>query len=424
MAIVLSNTAKFTPYTFDEMLKPYAMATAEHRAVEEGLAELGSKAELMRKYANEEPNADWAKAYNQYASELENAASDLAKYGLGPTNRSSMLGLKRRYSSAVSPIEEGAKELEEIYKTMRNNPNNIYRNNGVVTMSDVLNNTVDMSYLDEKTIMAESAIGAKAAGQEALQNVINSGGTSEQGLTAARIAADNYKNTYLNSLGINSFNTTSKDRINKAIDLGIEGAFTDIAKGEYLNAKEREIMRLSKQSADRQWTQYVGTMKRGGHNPDGSADVDNPYWTIKGVKYNKDTKTWDVTEKPGTAKSDKSTTSSSKKESNIAYGYQIAEPMMFNSEGQIVGIYDNKMGGVNALKGHIPISYEGLMADSSITEATKRAVSEGIEGMENSYVFCKKGDNVLRVPKKSLRDNSKKNDTNSAEQNDVDSWEP
>lgn len=256
MAIVLTNNAKFTPYSFEEQLKPLAMATAEHRAIEEGLAELGSKAELMRKYANEEPNADWAKAYNQYAAELEQSASDLAKYGLGPTNRSSMLGLKRRYSSAVSPIEEGAKKLEEYYKIMRSNPNNIYRNNGVITMSDVLNNTVDMSYLDEKTIMAESAIGAKAAGQDKLQSVLNNKGTLEQGISAANRAIEEYRNKYLNSVGLSEFNQANQDRINKAIELGTQGALSDIIKDGRAEARALEALELQKDQRRLAWANY------------------------------------------------------------------------------------------------------------------------------------------------------------------------
>jgi hypothetical protein len=105
MGIVLTNSAKFKPYTFDEMLKPLAMATQEHRAIEEGIAELGSKAELMRMYANEEPDSKVANMYNKYANDLDKQAEDLAKYGLNPASRRSLLGLKRRYSTEITPIE-------------------------------------------------------------------------------------------------------------------------------------------------------------------------------------------------------------------------------------------------------------------------------------------------------------------------------
>ena len=71
MGVVLTNSAKFNPYTFDELIKPLAMATQEYNAIEEGIAELGTKAELMRMYANEEPDSDWSKKYNEYANDLD-----------------------------------------------------------------------------------------------------------------------------------------------------------------------------------------------------------------------------------------------------------------------------------------------------------------------------------------------------------------
>ena len=50
MKIVLTNNAKFNPYTFDEMLKPLAMAADAYNAVQSGIEELGAKADLMKKY--------------------------------------------------------------------------------------------------------------------------------------------------------------------------------------------------------------------------------------------------------------------------------------------------------------------------------------------------------------------------------------
>jgi hypothetical protein len=105
MGIVLTNSAKFKPYTFDEMLKPLAMATQEYNAIEEGIAELGSKADLMRMYANEEPDSKVANMYNAYANDLDKQAESLAKQGLTPSSRRSLLELNRRYKSEITPIE-------------------------------------------------------------------------------------------------------------------------------------------------------------------------------------------------------------------------------------------------------------------------------------------------------------------------------
>lgn len=118
-SIVLTNNAKFTPYTFDEMLKPLAMATQEQRAIEEGISELGSKADLMRMYANEEPNSKVASMYNTYANDLDKQAEALAKSGLNPASRKGLLDLKRRYSSEITPIETAVTRRRQLAEEQR-----------------------------------------------------------------------------------------------------------------------------------------------------------------------------------------------------------------------------------------------------------------------------------------------------------------
>ena len=95
MKIVLTNNAKFNPYTFDEMLKPLAMAADAYNTVQSGIEELGAKADLMKMYANEVPDSKVANMYNSYAKDLEKQASMLAKHGLTPASRQGLLNMKR-----------------------------------------------------------------------------------------------------------------------------------------------------------------------------------------------------------------------------------------------------------------------------------------------------------------------------------------
>lgn len=119
MKIVLTNSAKFNPYTFDEMLKPLAMASDAYNAVQSGIEELGAKADLMKMYANEVPDSKTANMYNSYAKDLENQASMLAKHGLTPASRQGLLNMKRRYSSEVVPIETAVARREALTKEQR-----------------------------------------------------------------------------------------------------------------------------------------------------------------------------------------------------------------------------------------------------------------------------------------------------------------
>lgn len=112
-------TKSFTPFTFEQMLKPMAMYTQEYNAIEEGIAELGSKADLMRMYANEEPNSKVANMYNAYANDLDKQAESLAKQGLNPASRRGLLDLKRRYSTEITPIETAVTRRRQLAEEQR-----------------------------------------------------------------------------------------------------------------------------------------------------------------------------------------------------------------------------------------------------------------------------------------------------------------
>ena len=171
--IVLTNNAKFRPYSFDEMLKPLAMATQEYNAIEEGIAELGSKADLMRMYANEEPNSKVANMYNTYANDLDKQAELLAKQGLSPASRGSLLGLKRRYSSEIIPIETAVtrrRQLAEEQRKARAQDDSILFDIDARTMSlDDLVNNPELSYSSAsgKNIMENVSKAASVLAKEA-----------------------------------------------------------------------------------------------------------------------------------------------------------------------------------------------------------------------------------------------------------------
>lgn len=256
MALVLTQNAKFNPFTFQDLAAPYLLVDKAAGEVEEALDSTLSKANLMRKYAEEEPNAEYSKAYKAYADNLEHQAEQFSKYGLSAGLRDSIRMARNNYGKVVTPIELAAAKREDYYKMMASNPNNIYRNNGVITLSDVMNNKVDMSYLDPKTLMTEASIGAKSKSQEALQKAIASGYSSEEALRLARIAADNYKSEYLNSLGMDSFSGDNNNKITNAVNLGIEGAFADVVKGEYLDAAKRSDIKYRNEGRALEWAKF------------------------------------------------------------------------------------------------------------------------------------------------------------------------
>ena len=176
MRIVLSQSAKFNPYSFERLLQPYAMYTQEYNAVEEGITELKSKAELMKQYALQEPDSKAANMYNAYANELDAQANELAKNGLKAVNRSNLLNLKSQYNSSIAPIEIAVarhKELaEEQRKLSAADDTLIYDNDYNSLGIDYLLDNPNASYtsLSGANITKRTAVMAKQAAEAIVSN--------------------------------------------------------------------------------------------------------------------------------------------------------------------------------------------------------------------------------------------------------------
>lgn len=111
--------ARFTPYTFEEMLRPLAMYTEEYNAIQEGIGELGAKADVFDKLANEQTDPKAYAMYKQYSNDLASQAESLAKQGLTPASRQSLVNMRRRYSSEIVPIEQAYKRRGELVDEQR-----------------------------------------------------------------------------------------------------------------------------------------------------------------------------------------------------------------------------------------------------------------------------------------------------------------
>lgn len=150
MKLVLTQNSKFNPYSFERLLQPLAMYTQEYNAVEEGISELATKAELMKQYAQEAPDSKAAKMYEDYSKSLKSQADDLAKNGLAAVNRSNLMNLRTQYQSSIAPIETAVvrrRELaDEQRKALASNPTIMYnRNFSNMDLSSLIDNP-ELSY--------------------------------------------------------------------------------------------------------------------------------------------------------------------------------------------------------------------------------------------------------------------------------------
>ena len=111
--------AKFRPFSYQEMLQPLAAYTQEYNTIQEGMGELGTKADVFDKMANEQTDPQAYAIYKQYSNDLAAQAESLAKQGLTPASRQGLIDMKRRYSSEIVPIEQAYKRRQELIDEQR-----------------------------------------------------------------------------------------------------------------------------------------------------------------------------------------------------------------------------------------------------------------------------------------------------------------
>ena len=113
------SRAKFRPFSYQEMLQPLQAYTQEYNTIQEGMGELGTKAGIFERMANEQTDPQAYAIYKQYSNDLAKQAESLAKQGLTPASRQGLIDMKRRYSSEIVPIEQAYKRRQELIDEQR-----------------------------------------------------------------------------------------------------------------------------------------------------------------------------------------------------------------------------------------------------------------------------------------------------------------
>ena len=111
--------SQFQPFSYQEMLAPVLQATQAQEDIENQYSMLDSEANTIQQRALTDSNSEWAKRYNTYTKQLEDSAADLAANGLTPSSRSTLLKLKRDYSSNVNPALMAIQRQAEIARTQQ-----------------------------------------------------------------------------------------------------------------------------------------------------------------------------------------------------------------------------------------------------------------------------------------------------------------
>ena len=267
MNIILSNSAKFNPYTFDEMLKPIAIAAEAYNKTQEGLIDLGSKAELMKQYVAENPNSPYASKYTDYINEIEKQADSLNTIGLTPDSRQAFNKLRRSYNSAIAPIEKAVETrkllAEEQRKLRAANPSLMFnRDFSTIDLQDLIDNPqLGYSSVSGEDIYTKGKEAGVAASSRAISSIK---GLSDQYWQIRQGYSADEANAWLLNHNTIPGLKDAVDRIvqqsgvdennkNRAIDYAISGIMAGMsyketyqANRDYIDAAEQQRINISK----------------------------------------------------------------------------------------------------------------------------------------------------------------------------------
>lgn len=269
--------SQFKPFSYAEMLQPLAQATEAHQSLEDQYSDLSTKSNIWEELANEQADPYAYSLYNKYSTDLKAQAEILAKEGLTPSARQSMLDMRNRYSKEIIPIENAYARREEEAKAQQqllNEDSSIIfdRTAGVTSLDDYLRNpnlgyntlsvnevysTAARDFSETAKKMSQEGKWRTVLGGQYWEQINRSGATPEQ--ITALIAGDpnapqELKDLYNNTLS--SYTSRGqwdergkaaiKDAIDRAAIYGIGEVSTKMQQNqEYLNPLQRQQKALN-----------------------------------------------------------------------------------------------------------------------------------------------------------------------------------
>lgn len=290
--------SKFQPFSFERYIQPYQMYEQAYREVENAYNDLSTKAGVWERLANEYPDSKASRKYKQFSEELKNQADLLAKEGLNASIRRASLDMKNRYNSTIVPIEEAytqtKKLAEEQRKLKASDPyimfDRDYSTEGIDTVLD--NPNIGYNAVRGQDLYEQGKDAGKAASQRIFKDPVLKGQfyQIEQGYgrdAALQFLKDNTSIEELNesikdimsSSGANALKGKDPER---AKDLIVRGMF---------DGMDYEVKHIQKpKTASEELTPYQKFLiKSQGYNPTiGDIDTSSPYWTAKGITFDKD----------------------------------------------------------------------------------------------------------------------------------------
>ena len=132
------SSAKFTPFTFDEMIKPLEMYRDYYKENEELANKLSEDAAEWGRKASVSTDPETAATYRIYKEDLESLSDRLLKEGMSPGLRSDLQKMRRRYNTEITPIKDAYNwRLQQIQEQREGRAKGmVYENDAATTSLD------------------------------------------------------------------------------------------------------------------------------------------------------------------------------------------------------------------------------------------------------------------------------------------------
>ena len=110
----LTVTPKFTPFTYDELVKPVEAYQKVYDAYNEKYDEIEDEISKYKNLEQSDPGA--YSRYADYVNKLQTERDSLMKKGLSTDTRRNFSDLRRQYSEQIVPLTEAEKRKKELVK--------------------------------------------------------------------------------------------------------------------------------------------------------------------------------------------------------------------------------------------------------------------------------------------------------------------
>ena len=202
---IVSN-ARFTPFSFDEMVKPFQMY-GEYYAQQEQLASsLAEQAAEWGQKANETTDPITYQKYKSFEADLNRQSDRLLRQGLTPGLRADLQKMRKRYATEINPIKDAYNwRLQQIQQQAEG------KSKGVVYAGDAATTSLD-DYIANPTLIYSSA-----DSNAGYARVANAAQAIAKGLSEAKISGklDDYTKALLIRSGYDANDVTTS--VNQAM---------------------------------------------------------------------------------------------------------------------------------------------------------------------------------------------------------------